>query len=75
MSSSRVPVVAIKPLPILAAMLSAALLSGCGDDREEDTRVDRAVVVKVFGIRSDGNGNSFKVLNDRLRTLRPEILS
>jgi len=64
MSSSRVPVVAIKPLPILAAMLSAVLLSGCGDDREEDTRVDRAVVVKVSGARTDGNGNLFRIRNE-----------
>lgn len=59
-----IPVVAIKPLPVLAAMLSAALLSGCGDDRAEDTRVDRAVVVKVAGARTDGNGNLFLFDND-----------
>lgn len=64
MSLSRVPVIAIKPLPVLAAMLSAALLSGCGDDRGEDTRVDRAVVVKVSGARTDANGNLFKIRNE-----------
>lgn len=64
MSSSRFPVVAIKPLPILAAMLSAALLTGCGEDRAEDTRVERAVVVKYAAARNDGNGNLLLLANE-----------
>lgn len=39
-----------KLLPLAVATLSATLLGGCGDDKEEPVRVERAVVVKAYGI-------------------------
>lgn len=59
MSFVRTPFVNRKSLLAMAVVMAATGgLSGCGKGKKEDTRQERAVIVKVYGAGTDKYGNA-----------------